>query len=76
MGVDPLPDEAFSDKVYATDWVDTEESERLLRYQRHTFDDIAEAVAAGLGWKRRLMPVASPLARAAILRLSPYYSRG
>ena len=76
MGVEPLPDEAFSDKVYATDWVDTEESERLLRYQRHTFDDIAEAVAAGLGWKRRLMPVASPLARAAILRLSPYYSRG
>jgi UDP-glucose 4-epimerase len=75
MGVDPLPDEAFSDKVYATDWVDTEESQRLLRYQRHTFDDIAEAVAAGLGWKRRLVPVAGPLARAAILRLSPYYGK-
>jgi UDP-glucose 4-epimerase len=73
MGIDPLPEEAFSDKVYATDWVDTEESQRLLRYQRHTFDDIAEAVAAGLGWKRRLVPVAKPLARAAILRLSPYY---
>jgi nucleoside-diphosphate-sugar epimerase len=76
MGVEPLPDEAFSDKVYATDWIDTEESQRLLRYQRHTFDDIAEAVAASLGWKRRLVPIASPLARAAILRLSPYYRRG
>jgi nucleoside-diphosphate-sugar epimerase len=75
MGVEPLPDEAFSDKEYATDWIDTEESERLLRYQRHTFDDITEAVAASLGWKRRLVPVASPLARAALLRLSPYYRK-
>jgi len=73
MGVEPLPEEAFSTAVYATDWVDTEESEALLRYQRHTFDDIAEAIAKSLGWKRRLVSVASPLARAAILRLSPYY---
>jgi UDP-glucose 4-epimerase len=75
MGVDPLPEEAFSRAPYATDWLDTAEGEALLHYQRHTFDDIAEAIAASLGWKRRLMPVASPLARAAILRLSPYYHR-
>ncbi len=75
MGVEPLPEEAFSDAVYATDWLDTEESEALLHYQRYTFDDIAEAIAASLGWKRRLASVASPLARAAILRLSPYYGR-
>ena len=75
MGVDPLPDEAFSDKVYATDWIDTEESEALLHYQRHTFDDIAEAIAASLGWKRKLVPVAGPLARAAILKHSPYYRK-
>ena len=73
MGVDPLPDEAFSTAVYATDWLDTEESEALLRYQRHTFDDIAEAIASSLGWRRRLVSAASPLARSAILRLSPYY---
>jgi nucleoside-diphosphate-sugar epimerase len=73
MGVDPLPEEAFSTKVYATDWVDTEESQALLRYQRHSFSDIAEAIAASLGWKRRLASAAGPLARAAILRLSPYY---
>ena len=73
MGVDPLPEEAFSDAVYATDWIDTTEGEALLRYQRHTFDDIAEAIAASLGWKRRIAAAAGPLARAAILRLSPYY---
>jgi hypothetical protein len=73
MGIDPLPDEAFSPAVYATDWIDTEESQALLKYQRHTFDDITEAVAASLGWKRRLASAAAPLARASILRLSPYY---
>ena len=75
MGVEPLPDDAFSNAVYATDWIDTTESEALLHYQRHSFTDIAEAIAASLGWKRRLVPVAGPLARAAILRLSPYHGR-
>lgn len=73
MGIDPLPDGAFSDAEYVTDWVDSTESEALLRYQRHTFDDIAGAVAAGLGWRRWLASMAKPLARQRILRLSPYY---
>jgi nucleoside-diphosphate-sugar epimerase len=75
MGVPPLPDNAFSDAVYATDWIDTSESEALLHYQRHDFTDIAEAIAASLGWKRRLVPLVGPLARRAILRLSPYHGR-
>jgi nucleoside-diphosphate-sugar epimerase len=75
MGIKPLPDNAFSDAVYVTDWVDSAESEALLHYQRHTFDDIAGAIAASLGWKRRLVPVIGPLARGAMLRLSPYHRR-
>ena len=73
MGVKPLPDKAFSDAEYVTDWVDSTESEALLRYQRHTFDDIAEAIAASLGWRRRLLPLVEPLARRAMLKLSPHY---
>jgi UDP-glucose 4-epimerase len=75
MGVDPLPESAFATAEYATDWVDSVESQELLQYQRHTFDDIAAAVAAGLGWRRRAAALAGPFARAAILRLSPYYRR-
>ena len=75
MGVEPLPDDAFSKAVYATDWIDTTDSEALLHYQRHDFADIAEAIAASLGWKRRLVPMVGPLARGAILRLSPYHGR-
>jgi nucleoside-diphosphate-sugar epimerase len=75
MGVRPLPEEAFSTAVYATDWIDSTESEALLRYQRHDFADIAEAIAASLGWKRRLVPMVGPLAHRAMLRLSPYHGR-
>jgi nucleoside-diphosphate-sugar epimerase len=75
MGLDPLPDKAFSDAEYATDWLDTTESEKLLHYQRHTFDDIAADLAAALGWRRRAAAFAKPLATRAILRLSPYYRK-
>jgi UDP-glucose 4-epimerase len=72
MGLKPLPENAFSDKEYATDWLDTEESQELLRYQRHTVNDIAAAIAASLGWRKVLMPILGPIARARILRMSPY----
>jgi nucleoside-diphosphate-sugar epimerase len=75
MGVNPLPRNAFSTADYCTDWLDTSESEALLHYQRHTFNDIAEAIASTLGWRRRLVPLVRPLARRSMLRLSPYYSR-
>ncbi|HUL60415.1 MAG TPA: NAD(P)-dependent oxidoreductase [Anaeromyxobacteraceae bacterium] len=74
MGIEMLPDEAFSTADYATDWLDTEESQRLLRYQRRSFEDICRDVAACLGWKRRLVPLAGPLVRSAILGLSPYWA--
>jgi len=72
MGMDPLPDKAFAGKEYVTDWLDTEESQRLLRYQRHDLAGIAAAVAANLGWRRRVLPIVAPLVRASILRMSPY----
>ena len=73
MGLKPLPENAFSNAVYATDWVDSTESEALLRYQRHSFDDIAEAIAAKLGWKRRLVSLAGPWIQRTVLKESPYY---
>jgi nucleoside-diphosphate-sugar epimerase len=73
MGLPPLPPEAFSTADYVTDWLDTAESQRLLDYQRHTFDDIVAAIAARLGWRRPLVPVAAPFVRRSLLRLSPYW---
>ena len=73
MGMPSLPEEAFSKAIYATDWVDSTAAQRLLRYQRHSFDDIVADIAACLGWKRRLVPVAAPIVLRRMLELSPYW---
>ncbi|HSD25905.1 MAG TPA: NAD(P)-dependent oxidoreductase [Vicinamibacteria bacterium] len=75
MGIGALPEGAFSQKEYATDWIDSSEAQALLRYQRRSFDDIVADVSACLGWKRRLVPVAAPVVRRAILELSPYWAK-
>jgi nucleoside-diphosphate-sugar epimerase len=76
MGIGALPDGAFrTGSRYATDWLDTADSESLLGYQRHSFDDIVRAVAANAGWKRRAVAAIGPVARFALLSMSPYYRR-
>lgn len=71
MGIGRLPDEAFSTEPYCTDWLDTDESQRLLSYQTRTFDEIVRETAALLGVRRHLARLFRPLVRAGILRLSP-----
>ena len=50
---------------YYTDWLDTAESERLLGYQRHSFEDYRAELAQGLRPARALLrplrPLANPL---------------
>lgn len=75
MGVGPMPAEAFTTEEYCTDWLDTEESQRLLHYQRASYNDIVDEVAALLGWRRYFMPLVRPFARRAMLKLSPYWQK-
>ena len=73
MGVGMLPERAFGKEPYSTDWLDTTESQRLLHYQRYTFDDIMQQLTRIVGYKRILTRLARPIARWWILRMSPYY---
>jgi hypothetical protein len=73
MGMEMLPEEAFTDAEYATDWVDSTESQELLRYQRRTFDDITGDIARCLGWKKAFVPVASGVVKKKMLEMSPYW---
>jgi len=75
MGIGMFPDEAFTKKEYVVDWLDTAESQRLLKYQRHTFDEIVAEIAALLGWKRFFVPLARPFVRHSILKMSPYWKK-
>lgn len=74
-GIGALPEEAFSKAEYATDWIDSGEAQKLLRYQRRSFADIVTDIANCLGWKKRLVPMAAPLVRRTILELSPYWKK-
>ncbi len=75
MGVGMLPEQAFGHDPYCTDWLDTEESERLLHYQRHSFDEIIHDIVkynAPPAPIKMIMPLLRPLVQRWILRLSPY----
>ncbi len=72
MGIGALPETAFNTKHYYTDWLDTEESQRLLQYQRHTFDDHLAGVKKSLGWQLVFIRLLRPVIRYFILRGSKY----
>lgn len=73
VGVGMLPEQAFSKRPFSTDWIDTEESQRLLRFQRFTLDDYITEFSAKLGIRRFLAKVFRPMVRLALLARSPYY---
>jgi nucleoside-diphosphate-sugar epimerase len=73
MGIGMLPERAFGTAPYSTDWLDTEESQRLLHYQRYSFDDIMEQLTRIVGYRRLLTGLVRPAARWWLLRMSPYY---
>lgn len=52
MGVGSLPDEAFCSTPFATDWLDTKESQALLGYQQRTIADYVQDLVARLGLRR------------------------
>jgi UDP-glucose 4-epimerase len=66
----PLPAEWFTTEPYCTDWLDTEESERVLRFQRHSFEDVVRETAALLGWRAPIVRVLQPLLRRRIGKLA------
>jgi nucleoside-diphosphate-sugar epimerase len=76
FGVGALPDEAFSSVPFPTDWLDTGESQALLRYQRHTLADYVQDMRARLGFRRHIVRAFRPLARYLLLSQSPYYRQG
>jgi nucleoside-diphosphate-sugar epimerase len=76
MGVGTLPEEAFGSTPFATDWIDTDESQQLLHYQRHTLDDYVQDIRAQAGYKRLVIRLFRPLVRSLLLKQSAYYHAG
>ncbi len=74
LWIGPFPEQAYSKKQYYTDWLDTTESQQLLEYQRHSFEEILAEISHLLGYRRYIMPLVRPFVRRSLLKLSPYWS--
>ncbi len=73
LGKDFLPDEAFSKDNFHCGFMTTEESQKLLNYQKHTLDDYFNEVKERVRFKRYFMRMFKPIIRICLLRKSPYY---
>jgi len=67
-----LPEKAFSTTPFSTDWLDTAESQRLLKYQQRSLDDYLREVKALVGWRLPLIRAFRPMVRRWLLSQSPY----
>jgi len=72
-GVGMLPEAAFTTAPFATDWLDTAESQRLLHYQQRDLGDYIQEMMAALGHRRALARAFRPLVRYSLVRRSPYF---
>jgi UDP-glucose 4-epimerase len=74
MGKPFIPETAFSRGKFHCGFMDTEESERLLHYQRCTLDEYYREVRKRYRLKSGLIILSRPFARWYLLHRSPYYS--
>ena len=76
IGIRPLPDDAFAlPPSSPLDWVDSTESQNLLNYQRHSFEDYIRETRASMGPARYLIRLIAPLIRRSMLNQSPFLKR-
>lgn len=75
LGIGPLPNSAFGRAPYYTCWLDTEQSQQLLRFQEHDLAAIQRDLAARFSRLRPLTKLSAPLLRQGLLRLSGPHRR-
>lgn len=73
LGIGSLPEKAFSQEPFATDWLDTSESQRILNFQTRTFEDYLKDLKKDFGYKMYLFQAMGPLIKKFLLSRSPYY---
>jgi nucleoside-diphosphate-sugar epimerase len=75
MGIGALPAEAFvrrEPRRFFGDWLDTEESQRLLRYQTRGLNEVKADMKRDLGLLVPLISLLRPLVTWYVIRNSPY----
>ncbi len=75
LGRDFLPEQAYEQKDFHCGFMDTEKSQNLLRYQKHTLKDYYDEVRKKVGPKRIFMPMVKWAIRLNLLKRSEAYKR-
>ena len=73
MGIGPLPDSAFGSNDFHCAFFDTKESQALLQYQNHTFDDIINEMKDNNKLLSFFARIFRFIAKIYLLNQSPYY---
>lgn len=75
FGLGMLPERAFCNDYRYFDWLDTDESQRILAFQRHSYKDWLGDVKRHAGVTRHLARMFKPVSRWVVLQKSPYYQK-
>jgi UDP-glucose 4-epimerase len=73
MGIGRLPAEAYGPGPYYLDWLDTTESQRLLKFQQITYEDYLKSMVKSVGALRYVIILLRPLIRHYLLNSSKYW---
>ncbi len=74
LGIAALPREAFGERMFYSDWLESEESQDLLRYRQHGFQTYLDELRDLVGPARHLIRPFAGLARAYMLAHSRPYA--
>ena len=75
LGRNFLPEEGFAEKDFHCGYMDTEKSQNLLQYQKHTLDDYYKEVKKKIGPKKYFIPAIKWMIRLNLLKRSEPYRR-
>lgn len=75
MGCKPFPNNAFGTQGYYTDWMDTEESQRVLKFQHHTLEDYKSELAKKMKWIKPVTTLFSSFILRYLLSHSEHYKK-
>jgi nucleoside-diphosphate-sugar epimerase len=77
LGLGKIPSNSFNKPVkeddwYYTHWMDTSESQEVLDYQKHDFDEFLEEFSSKFGILKYFMIVLRPIIKVILKKKSPY----
>ncbi|MBY9021431.1 MAG: NAD(P)-dependent oxidoreductase [Candidatus Lokiarchaeota archaeon] len=75
LGRNFLPEEGFAEKDFHCGYMNTDKSENLLKYQKHTLEDYYGEVKRKIGPKKHFMPAIKWMIRLNLLKKSERYRR-